>query len=87
MILEPVRCIFSALLPSQERKDLLLFLVASDFFSSSVIAGVGAVEHLSNLCAVFSLQLYFSLQQGLLSLILPSSSVGHVCLSLILIIM
>lgn len=32
---DPGRCMFSALLPSQERKDLLLFLMASDFFSSS----------------------------------------------------
>lgn len=39
---------------------MLLFLVASDFFSSSVIAGVGAVEHLSDLCSFFSPAPFFS---------------------------
>lgn len=46
---------------------------------------MGATEHLNTSCTVFPLQLHFFFQPGLLPLLLPCLSMGHLCLSLFLI--
>lgn len=76
---------FSALLPSQERKDLLLFLMASDFFGSSGNCKSGGYRTSQYfLHSLSSLSLFFSPARDFFPSFYPLLLLG-VSVSLILI--